>query len=55
MADMSWDPRGNVSSPDLTAAFVVVGGGVNGVTLDAPAEAPAYTYIAALSWAHISP
>jgi hypothetical protein len=34
---------------------VVVGGGVNGVTLDALAEAPAYVYIAALSLAHISP
>jgi hypothetical protein len=54
MADIGWDPRGDVSCPDLPAAFVVVGGGLNGVTLDALAEAPAYTYIAALSWAHIS-
>jgi hypothetical protein len=54
-ADTGWGPRGDVSRPGLPAAFVVVGGGLNGVTLDALAEAPAYTYIAALSWAHISP
>jgi hypothetical protein len=40
-----------VSPPEL----VVCGGVANGVTCAAVAEAPAYPYIAAASWAHISP
>lgn len=35
------------------AGFVVIGGGANGVSVAACAEAAAYPYIAAASWAHI--
>ena len=37
------------------AGFVVCGASVNGVTWLAAAEFAAYEYIAAASWAHISP
>src|SRR3984885_13108946 len=38
----------------VPAGLVVGGGGLNGVTVVAAAQAPAYPYIAAASWAHIS-
>src|ERR1700677_343638 len=38
----------------VPAGLVVGGGGLNGVTVVAAAEAPAYPYIAAASWGHIS-
>src|SRR5580693_29969 len=38
----------------VPAGLVVGGGGLNGVTVVAAAEAPAYAYIAPASWAHIS-
>src|SRR6202453_3487690 len=38
----------------VPAGLVVGGGGLNGVTVVAAAEAPAYPYIAPASWAHIS-
>src|ERR1700733_13995482 len=38
----------------VPAGLVVGGGGLNGVTVVAAAEAPAYPYIAAASRAHIS-
>ena len=41
--------------PATPAGFVVGGGEVNGGNAEAAADAPAYSYIAPASWAHISP
>src|SRR5271169_321572 len=59
---MFWVAPAGVAAAWVTAAawvlvpagLVVGGGGLNGVTVAAAAEAPAYPYIAAASWAHIS-
>ena len=41
--------------PATPAGFVVGGGELNGGNAEAAADAPAYSYIAPASWAHISP
>lgn len=49
---------GDVEDDDArlcASGLVVVGGWVNGVNVEAAPAAPAYPYIAAASWAHISP
>jgi hypothetical protein len=51
----SGDGEDDVDARLCVSGLVAVGGSVNGVNVEAAPAAPAYPYIAAAFWAHISP